>query len=177
MTTGHVFIASSLDGYIALEDGDISWLTPNGADSEDHGYNAFYATIDAIIMGRGTWEKVSTFGDWPFDKPVIVMSKSLSQNDLPADQTGKVHIWNCTPSEALKRTADEGWSRVYIDGGQLIQSFMQEGLIADLILTRVPVLLGRGKPLFGALSANVPLKHIETRCFQSGMVQSRYEIV
>lgn len=112
MATGHVFIASSLDGFIALEDGDISWLTPNGADSEDHGYDAFYATIDAIIMGRGTWEKVSTFGDWPFDKPAIVMSKSLNQNDLPADQTGKVRIWNCTPSEALKRSADEGWNRV-----------------------------------------------------------------
>lgn len=72
--------------------------------------------------------------------------------------------------------ADEGWNRVYIDGGQLIQSFMQEDLLADLILTRVPVLLGRGKPLFGTLSTNVPLKHIETRSFQSGMVQSRYEI-
>lgn len=177
MTTGHVFIAASLDGYIALENGDIGWLIPNGAETEDHGYNAFYTTMDGIIMGRATWEKVCTFSEWPFDKPVIVLSRKLTDDDLPADQIGKVRIWNSTPREALDRVAAEGWSKAYIDGGQLIQSCLREGLIADIVLTRIPVLLGRGLPLFGQLETEVRLKHIETRDFPSGLIQSHYEII
>ncbi len=177
MTTAHVFIAASLDGYIAREDGDIAWLTPNGADAEDHGFNRFYATVDGIIMGRTTWEKVCTFGDWPFDKPVIVLSRRLTEADVPPDQIGKLRIWNCSPREALERVGVEGWRRAYVDGGQLILSFLREGLIADIVLTRIPRLLGRGLPLFADLAQELPLQHLGTHSFPSGLVQSHYVVV
>lgn len=176
MVTAHIFIATSLDGFIARTDGSIDWLTPNGADAEDHGFMPFFSQMDGIIMGRGTYEKVCTFGDWPFDKPVIVLSRSLEGSTLPSDQDGKVKIWNCSPAEALERVAKEGWARAYVDGGKLIQSFMREGLIADIILTRIPIILGAGLPLFGALPEALPLNHIKTSSFPSGLVQSTYEI-
>ncbi len=177
MTTAHVFIAASLDGFIARTDGSIDWLTPNGADVEDHGFESFFSQMDGIIMGRGTYEKVCTFGDWPFDKPVIVLSRNLAGSTLPSDQDKKVRIWDCSPAEALERVAKEGWMRAYVDGGKLIQSFMREGLIADIILTRIPVILGAGLPLFGPLPEALSLKHIKTSSFPSGLVQSNYEIV
>ncbi len=176
MTTAHVFIAASLDGYIARLDGDIGWLTPNGAEAEDHGFETFYAGIDGIIMGRGTYNKVCSFGSWPFQKPVVVLSRSMSDTTLPTDQVGKVRIWNCSAPEALARVAVEGWARAYVDGGQLIQSFLREGLITDIILTRIPVLLGAGLPLFGTLTHELALRHMGTTSFTSGLVQSRYEI-
>jgi dihydrofolate reductase len=175
MTTAHVFIAASLDGYIARKDGDIGWLTPNGAEAEEHGFADFYAGVDGTIMGRGTYEKVRSFGSWPFQKPTIVLSRTLSDT-LPNDQVGKVRVWNCSAPEALDRVAAEGWARAYVDGGQLIQSFLREGLVADMILTRIPVLLGAGLPLFGALPHDLPLRHTGTTSFPSGLVQSRYEI-
>lgn len=177
MTTAHVFIAASLDGYIAREDGDIAWLTPNGAEAEDHGFNRFYAAVDGIIMGRATWEKVCTFGDWPFDKPVIVLSRRLTEADVPPDQIGKVRIWSCSPREALERVGAQAWSRAYVDGGQLIQSFLREGLISDIVLTRIPLLLGRGLPLFGVLGQALPLQHLGTQSFPSGLVQSHYAVI
>ncbi|MBQ2261010.1 MAG: dihydrofolate reductase [Loktanella sp.] len=177
MTTGHIFIASSLDGYIARQDGDVSWLTPNGAEKEDHGYSAFYESIDGIIMGRGTWDVASRFDPWPFDKPVIVLSSHLSQADLPPGLGGAVQVWNCSPHETMQRVAAEGWNRAYIDGGKLIQSFLAASLIADLTLTRVPVLLGQGIPLFGRLPKERALMHQGTRTFASGLVQSHYQII
>ncbi|SED31552.1 dihydrofolate reductase family protein [Rhodobacter sp. 24-YEA-8] len=176
MVTGHVFIAASLDGFIATREGDVSWLTPNGAESEDHGYNAFYDSIDGIIMGRGTWAVVSRFDPWPFDKPVIVLSGSLTQDDVPDMLRSGVRIWNMPPRDAMKKLAAEGWKKAYIDGGKLIQSCLAEDLIQDIILTRVPVLLGAGLPLFGDLPGMKPLKHLHSKSFASGLVQSHYQI-
>jgi len=176
MTTAHVYIAASLDGYIVREDGDIGWLMPKGADTEDHGYDAFIDAMDGIVMGRGTWEKVLTFGPWPFAKPVVVMSKTLREEDLPSDQHGKVRVWNCTPAAVLERLKHEGWLRAYIDGGQLIQSFLRHGLVADIVVTRAPVILGAGRNLFGPLDSSIPLQHLQTECFGSGLVQSRYRV-
>ncbi|WP_041528266.1 dihydrofolate reductase family protein [Paracoccus aminophilus] len=176
MTTAHVFIAASLDGFIATRDGDVSWLTPNGAENEDHGYDSFYGSVDGIIMGRGTWEVVSNFDPWPFDKPVIVLSGSLTQEDVPAAQQKTVRIWNTSLPETMRKVSAEGWSRAYIDGGKLIQSALAEGLVQDMILTRIPVLLGSGLPLFGSLPKAIPLKHLRSESFPSGLVQSHYQI-
>lgn len=176
MATGHVFIASSLDGYIARRDGDVSWLTPNGVGNEDHGYNAFMGSVDGIIMGRGTWDVVSCFDPWPFDKPVIVLSSRITEDDLPHGQSRSVRVWNCSPREAMSKVAAEGWDRAYVDGGKVIQSFLAESLIADLILTRIPVLLGEGIPLFGKLRKELALIHQRTETFGSGLVQSHYRI-
>lgn len=177
MTTAHVFIAASIDGFIARPDDDIAWLTLDGAAGEDHGFEEFYGTMDGIIMGRRTWEKVCTFGDWPFAKPVIVLSRERNDRELPPDQEGRVRFLDSSPSEALAQAESEGWKRAYVDGGLLIQAFLAEGLIEDLILTRIPILIGQGRPLFGDLAQDIRLKHIMTRAYPSGLVQSKYAVL
>jgi len=181
---GHVFIATSLDGFIARKDGSIAWLEEQvaraagmDAGGEDHGYADFVAGMDGIIMGRRTFEKVLTFDTWPFDKPVVVLSHSLVAADLPPDIAGKVTLLNLSPVAVVRYLAGRGWKHAYIDGGQVIQSFLREGLISDLVITRIPILLGDGTPLFGLLASDVELRHLGTAAFPSGFVQSRYETV
>jgi dihydrofolate reductase len=171
----HVFIATSLDGYIAEQDGGIDWLTGLPApEGEDHGYAAFMAGIDAILMGRATLEKALEFDAWPYALPVAVLSRRLTSAELPAALRDSVHVWDCTPRVALERLGREGARRVYVDGGQVISACLREGLIARLTITRVPVLLGRGLPLFGDCGAH-RLRHVETRVWAHGFVQSVHE--
>ena len=174
MTTCHVFIACSLDGFIATEDGGIDWLDALPDIGTDYGYAAFMSGMDGLVMGRGTFEKVLGFGDWPYDKPVIVMSQTLP--GVPAHLAGKVSLSRETPHELVARLAQEGWQRAYIDGGQLISAFLSAGLIADMIFSRVPVLLGQGLPLFHPVFAQTALEHVSTEAFESGLVQSTYRV-
>ena len=177
MTTGHIFIATSLDGFIARADGAIDWLPGLDSDpGENYGYDAFIASIDGLVMGRNSFEKVLTFEEWPYPKPVIVLSRSLHASALRDDLVGKVEISPLSPPDLIRDLARRGWSRVYVDGGQVIQSFMREGLIADMVITRIPVLLGEGLPLFGPLADDIKLSHVDTRSYPSGLVQSRYSI-
>ena len=176
MITGHVFIATSLDGFIARPDGDIGWLLARDDPAEDHGYDAFIATIDSIVMGRGTFETIRDVRPWPYSRPVTVLSASLRQNDLPADLTGSVQVTTANPEAVMTSLQAEGRVRVYVDGGQVIQSFLRAGLIADMVITQVPVLLGAGRRMFGALEADIALHHEGTTAFPSGLVQSRYRI-
>ncbi len=173
LTAGHVFIAASMDGYIARRDGAIDFLDPY---TEDHGYDAFMAGIDGVIMGRGTFEKVMTFPGWPFTKPVVVLTRSLGPGALTPALAGKVRILGGPPREVMRDLRADGWHNAYVDGGQIIQSFLRDGLIADLIVTRVPILLGDGIPLFGPLAGDVALRHVATKAFASGLVQSKYEV-
>jgi len=175
--SGHVYIGASLDGFIARRDGDIEWLTKYATADEDYGYGAFIKEIDGIVLGRGTFERVLSFDSWPYEKPVVVASRSLSQHDLRDDLAGRVRIAATSPADLLARLYREGWRRAYIDGGKLIQSFLREGLIDDLVLTRVPILLGDGVPLFGSLPSETALSHVQTVVFPSGLVQSRYKIL
>ncbi|HKU97553.1 MAG TPA: dihydrofolate reductase family protein [Vineibacter sp.] len=176
MISGHVFIGTSLDGFIARADGDIAWLDTYAGTGEDHGYDALMTLVDGLIMGRATFEKVLTFGDWPYTKPVIVMSASLAPAALPGDLVGKVRLSAEQPRAVMNGLALEGWRHAYIDGGRLIQSFLRDGLIDDMIVTRLPVLLGSGIPLFGPLDRDIPLRHVETKTFASGLVQSKYAV-
>jgi dihydrofolate reductase len=168
-----VFIATSLDGFIARPDGGLDWLP--GDDVEEHGYTEFIATVDAIVFGRKTFETVLTFGSWPYGtKQVIVLSSRPSQVVVP--EGALCDAMSGTPEEIVKRLADRGLTHLYIDGGVTIQRFLEAGLIQRMIITRIPVLLGSGIPLFGALSRDVRVKHIATRSYASGMVQSEYLI-
>lgn len=175
--TGHVFIATSLDGYIARTDGRIDWLDRVPSDGDDHGYAAFFARMDGMVMGRATFETVLGFGAWPYEKPVVVMSRTLAPADLPKDLVGRVRVHSGPPRTVLAELGAEGWTRAYVDGGQLIQSFLRDGLIADLVITRIPVLLGSGLPLFGDLASDVLLEHVTTASFPSGLVQSHYRVL
>lgn len=177
MPSCHVFIATSLDGFIARKDGAIDWLLARDAGGEDHGYTRFIAGIDAIVMGRGSYEKVLEFDAWPYDRPVLVLSATLAGAPVPERLTGKVRVVDLSPGDALAMLQAEGCRRVYVDGGKLIQSFLRHGLVEDLVITVVPVLLGSGLPLFGALDAEISLAHEATVTFPSGLVQTRYRVV
>ena len=176
MITCHVFIATSLDGFIARRNGDIDWLESVPAEGEDHGFRDFMANVDGLIMGRGTYEKALSFDAWPYSKPVVVLSKRLRQSDVPSALAGKVRISSKEPAAIVQEMAQEAWRRAYVDGGLVIQSFLRVGLIKELTITRIPVLLGSGIPLFGPLPGDQRLIHLETIAFKSGLVQSKYQI-
>ncbi|WBV43547.1 dihydrofolate reductase family protein [Pseudoroseomonas cervicalis] len=178
MTTGHVFIATSLDGFIAREDGDIAWLLSRDDPAEDHGYEDFIRDIDALVMGRGSYEAVCALGEWPYDRPVLVLSRRLAGTPVPPALAGRVRFADLAPREAMRQLAAEGKRRVYVDGGQVVQAFLREGLVEDLVITRIPVLLGTGRPLFGPTGGgDIALAHLGTKAFPSGLVQSRYRVV
>lgn len=172
--TGHVFIATSLDGFIARPDGTLDWLLSRDDPAEDHGYDAFIATMDCIVMGRGTFESVLTFPEWHYTLPVFVLSKTLKT--LPDHVAGKASLLNLPPEETMAHLAARGHRRAYIDGGQIIQSFLRAGLIHSLTITTAPVLIGAGRPLFGTLPQDVPLRHETTTAFPSGLVQSTWRL-
>ena len=177
MVSTHVFIAVSLDGYIARQDGDIGWLLQRDDPTEDHGYTAFIADKEWIVMGRGSYEKVLTFKEWPYDRPVLVLSRQLADTPVPEALKGKVQFSRLTPKDVLSDLAAQNVQRVYLDGGQVIQSFLREGLVADIVITTVPVLLGSGKPLFGSLPQDINLTLLSSRSFPSGLVQSHYRLM
>ena len=175
MITGHVFIATSLDGFIARANDDLDWLEIPGIDGENHGYDDFIDRVDGIIMGRGSYEKVRTFGIWPYKLPVHVLSSSLpTDTPAPADN---VTFGRETPEGAMQACHKKGWRRAYIDGGKVIQSFLRAGLIEDMIISRIPILLGSGKPLFGHLDTDIRLKHQWSRDFPSGLTQSSFQVI
>jgi dihydrofolate reductase len=177
MITGHVFIATSLDGFIARENGEIDWLLERDQSDEDHGYDDFIKDIDAIVMGRGTFEAVRGMGDWFYNRPVLVLSARLAQQEVPNELIGKVRFTSKSPRETMAMLDIEGCRRIYVDGGRVIQSFLALGMISDMVITRVPILLGTGRPLFGAVQRDISLVHTSTRSFPSGLVQSSYTVM
>ena len=167
-----VFVGTSLDGFIARVDGAFDFLPADGG--EPHGYEEFMASVDALIIGRKTYEVVLSMGGWHYGKkPVFV----LSSNELaPAPPGAMVERMSGDPTDIVSQLAARGFEHAYVDGGQTIQDFLGAGLIQRLILTRVPVLIGTGISLFGPVSSDIALKHITTRQFASGLVQSEYEV-
>jgi dihydrofolate reductase len=166
-----VFVGTSLDGYIARPDGALDFLPPGGG--EPHGYDEFIASVDAIVIGRKTFETVLTLGPWPYgSKRVVVLSSRPV--DLSVVKDGVVEQMAGPPAEIISRLAASGAHRLYVDGGITIQQFLRAGLIQRLIITRVPVLIGDGIPLFGALPADIRLRHVATRQYASGLVSSEY---
>lgn len=174
-----VFIATSLDGFIARKDGSIDWLddankmVPRGTDL---GYEAFMKGIDILIMGRNSYEKVRSFGFWPYgDKPVIVLTSR--ELHIPEDLVGTVSSSSETPRELSERLAIEGFQRAYIDGGYTIQQFLNDGLIDDITITTIPVILGDGISLFEKTNKDILLKHTNTKSYEFGFVQTSYNVI
>jgi dihydrofolate reductase len=168
-----VFIGTSVDGFIARKNDELDFLPEDGG--EPHGYNEFIASVDAIVIGRKTFEKVLTFGAWPYgEKRVVVLSSRPI--DLSVVRGGVVEQMAGAPAEIVSQLAARGVHNLYIDGGVTIQQFLRAGMIQRLIITRVPVLIGEGVPLFGALPHDVRLRHVATRHYPSGLVQSEYEV-
>jgi dihydrofolate reductase len=167
-----VFIGTSLDGFIARANGDLDFLPPGGG--EPHGYDEFMATVDALVIGRNTYETVLKFDTWPYnEKPVFVLS---TRTLAPAPLGAVMERMSGAPAEIVSQLAARGIGHIYVDGGITIQRFLQAGLIQRLIITRIPVLIGDGIPLFGAIQHDIALRHIATRQYTSGLVQSEYVV-
>ena len=171
--TVSVFVGASVDGFIARSNGDLDWLPAGGG--EPHGYEEFIASVDALVLGRKSYEKVLTFDTWPYgDKRVVVLSSRPV--DLSAARGAAVEQMAGTPAEIVAQLAASGARHLYIDGGITIQRFLRAGLVDRLVITRVPVLIGDGIPLFGALPRDIRLRHVATRHFPSGLVSTEYHV-
>lgn len=168
-----VYIATSLDGYIARTNGDISWLDeiPNPENS-DFGYSEFVRNIDAIIMGRNTFEKVLEFDDWPYEQLVFVLSNTLKK--VPEYLIDRVEIINGDLKTILEDLEKRDFKNLYVDGGKTIQSFLKEDLIDEMIITTVPILLGDGIPLFGHLDRDLKFKCVKVELL-GDLVKHYYE--
>jgi dihydrofolate reductase len=167
---GHVFIGVSLDGFIAKPDGDLAWLTERGLDMADSGYDEFMDSVDGLIMGRTTYETVLEFDEWPYPKPVFVISSTLSESgrddvEIVRDIESAVAAFNAA-----------GFTDAYVDGGTTIQGFLRQGLIDTLTLSYAPVLIGDGAPLFGPVPTDVELELLEAKQLPASFSQLRYRV-
>jgi len=171
------FIATSLDGYIARPNGDINWLmeADKSDGKEDYGYKEFSDTVDCMIMGRNSMEKVMSFPEWPYEgKRVVVLSNTL--NEAPPQLQDKIELYSGSLIELVKKLEKDQCKRIYIDGGKTIQSFINDNLITDITITKIPILLGEGLSLFGMTKKDIKLKHTVTKSYPSGFVKSTYEV-
>jgi dihydrofolate reductase len=172
--TNIVYIATSLDGYISAPDGGLDWLSsvpnPNG---DDMGFSKFMDRVDAIVMGRVTFETVVGFGSgWHYPIPGIVLSSTMSE--APKGFAEHVQFANGTPEEIVQIANDQGFENLYIDGGKTIQCFLSKDLIDELIITEIPVLLGSGTRLFGTLDQEMTFEFLETEVLLGQLVKRRY---
>lgn len=172
------FLATSLDGYIADDHGSIAWLeelnklVPVG---EDCGYSAFVAQIDAIVMGRNTFQQVLNFPDWPYPgKKVLVLSSTLPA--IPAVASAHAELLNTSPAEVVALLGQRGYNHLYIDGGATIRGFLAAGVLDEITITIVPAALGRGRPLFGLESRNIAFELLRSHRYPFGFVQNTYRV-
>jgi dihydrofolate reductase len=168
-----VFVGTSIDGFIARPNGGLDFLPEGGG--EPHGYAEFIASVDAIVLGRNTFEKVLTFPRWPYgEKRVVVLSSRPV--DVTVAREARIEQMGGAPAEIVSQLAGSGANHIYVDGGITIQRFLRAGLIDRLVITKVPVVIGQGIPLFGALPHDIHLRHVMTRSYASGLVSSEYEV-
>ena len=169
---GYVFLGLSVDGFIARLDGDLDWLVSRGEAAGDIGFTDFLATVDALLMGRGTYEAIVDFPEWPYGKtPVHLLSSTFAGEDR---RLAGVHR---TLDDSIAALTAAGHRRVYVDGGATVRAFLARGLIRELTLSSVPVLIGSGFTLFGSLPHDVELEHLGTRVIGGSMVQTHYRVL
>jgi dihydrofolate reductase len=168
-----VYVGTSLDGYIARADGEFGWLSQFANDEAISAYKELIDRIDVIVIGRGTFEKVLTFPSWPYDKKVFVLSTSIKE--APVALREKVTILALEPGALVRYLSGMGYSSIYVDGGKVIQAFLKEDLINELIISKAPVLIGSGIALFGSLNRDLEFTHIKTDVCSNGLVRSYYE--
>ena len=167
-----VYIGTSLDGFIARTNGEFDWLSQFANDEAIRAYEELINRVDAIVIGRGTFEKVLTFPSWPYEKKVFVLSTSITE--APAGIGKKVTILSMDPAALLDYLSGMGYSTIYIDGGKVIQAFLKEDLVNELIISKAPMLIGSGIPLFGYLDHDLAFRHIRTDVCSNGLVRSYY---
>lgn len=169
-----VYIAKSIDGYIAGKNGELDWLdsTPN-PENNDMGFRDLMNEIDALLMGKNTFETVCRFAQgWPYSKPVFVLSNSLEK--VPSLLEDKAFIVKGSLQNVLNEIRAKDHNNLYIDGGKVVQSFLAEDLIDELRITTIPIVLGDGIPLFNAIPKTLKFDHIKTEVFLDQIVQTHY---
>lgn len=167
-----VFCGVSVDGFLARSNHALDFLDAGG--QEPHGYDEFYASVDVVVIGRRTFEVVLSFGQWAYGKkPVVVLSSG--KLDFSAIKGGVVERMSGEPTKIVKQLKSRGFKHAYVDGGITIQRFLAAGCVDRLVITRVPVLIGAGIPLFGSVPHDIRLRHVATRSYKGGLVQSEYE--
>ena len=173
-----IFIGTSLDGFIAREDGDIGWLdrlNKIATPGEDFGFNSFLESVDLIVMGRKTFEQVISFNDWSYKdtKMIVLTSKDI---EIPEKLTKTVTTYNTLSSaQLIKELSDQSINHIYVDGGTVIQDFLSEGLVDEITITIVPILIGKGKSFSGLLPKDLYLQHLKTTVYDFGFVQNKYK--
>ena len=173
-----VYIAATVDGFIARPDDRIDWLA-HETHGDDYGWAPFRESIDTLIIGRRTYEQVLSFGmEWPYKGlTTVVWSRTLTNDDIPESlRAEKVEVSGLPPDALLSHLGERGQKHAWVDGGRALQTFLAAGLVDILTVTRIPVLIGEGIPLFGALPADLHLEHLETQAFASSVVQSTYAV-
>jgi|SRR4051812_38525623 dihydrofolate reductase len=168
-----VFCGVSVDEFLARPNHALDFL--HTGEQVPHGFKQFYDSVDVVVIGRRTFEVVLTFGKWFYGKkPVVVLSSRPI--DFSSVKAGVVERMSGEPQKIAAQLKARGFKHAYIDGGITIQRFLAAGVIGRLIITRVPVLIGEGIPLFGPLPRDISLRHVATRCYKGGLVQSEYEV-
>jgi dihydrofolate reductase len=168
-----VFCGVSVDGFLARPNHALDFLDAGG--NEPHGFEEFFGSVDVLVIGRKTFEVVLAFGKWPYGKkPVVVLSSCPL--DFSAIKSGVIEQMSGEPAEIAAQLKTRGFKHAYIDGGITIQRFLSAGVIDRLVVTRVPVLIGEGIPLFGPLPRDITLNHVATRTYRGGLVQSEYKL-
>lgn len=166
-----VYIAVSLDGFIARADGGLDWLNAVQRDGEDYGYSKFAKTIDVLVMGRGTYETALGFGGWPYEgKRVVVLTHQNRESKY-----GET-FFSGDVRELVAQLKREGCQRAYVDGGAVVREFFAADLIDDLTLSVIPVVLGTGIRLFNEEVPERALRLESSRAFDSGLVQLTYSV-
>lgn len=169
-----VFIGMSVDGFIARRNGTFDFLDEGGG--EPHGYTEFFAGVDALVIGRKTFETVLAFPEWPYeDKPVVVLSSGTL--DLFGVRGRRVTQMSGAPREIVSKLEGMGIKHAYLDGGDTIQRFLRDGCVHRMTITRVPVLIGDGIALFGAVQRDIKLRHVATTTYAGGLVKTEYAVV
>ncbi|MDN5793735.1 MAG: dihydrofolate reductase family protein [Brevibacterium aurantiacum] len=167
-----VFLGLSGDGRIARPDGDLEWLTSRGEAAGDAGFTPFVESVDAVVMGRKTYEVIASIQDWPYlGRPIHVISTTLA-----ADADARITVHR-SPEAAIDALQRDGCKRVYVDGGATVRWFLAAKLVDELTLSQVPVLIGDGPSLFGSLGGDVHLEHLRTEVLDGGMVQTTYRVL
>ena len=173
-----IFIGTSLDGFIARENGDIDWLNninKIATHGEDFGFNSFLESVDIIVMGRKTFEQVITFNDWLYKdiKVIVLTSKDI---EIPEKLNKTVTTSNTLSSaQLIKELSNQSINHIYVDGGTVMRDFLSEGLVDEITVTIVPILIGKGKSFSGLLPKDLYLKHLKTTVYDFGFVQNKYK--
>jgi dihydrofolate reductase len=168
-----VFCGVSVDGFLARPNHALDFLDAGG--QEPHGFEEFYGSVDVVVIGGKTFEVVLGFGQWAYGKKQVVVLSSRPLDFSPV-KDAVVSQMAGEPAEIAKKLKARGFKHAYIDGGLTIQRFLAAGVIDRLVITRVPVLIGEGIPLFGPVPHDIGLRHVATRSYNGGLVQSEYEI-